>query len=147
MTTTVNLNKVNFMSESRFDEMGTTDNTELYMVENTVKICEVVFWGVTGNKAYSQNLPTPLPNDLTKVFCNAYMVFKSAAAGYAIGDVVPWSDVWGTNYRALTSWYNTTQCGFGTSDQITVLNKNTSNTATNVSSASLEVHFDFYKME
>lgn len=146
MTTTVNLNKVNFMSESRFDEMGTTDNAELYMVENTVKICEVVFSGLAANQYYTQNLPVPLPDDLSKVFCNIYAKVVGAIGNFSVGDIIPFSSLWGNNYRPLNAWYNSTQCGLSTSNQIYTNNKNVADTGIVVLSA-IEIHFEFYKME
>lgn len=141
----INLKKINFMSQDKFDEISDTDNDKLYLVK-TGKICEVVFPSVAKSQVYSQNLPSPLPDDLSKVFCNVYARIKTATTYYAVGDIIPFSSFWGGNYRPLGAWFNQTQCGFNTSDQMAVNNKTQSNTGTDIA-GNVEVHFDFYLME
>ena len=134
-----------FVTPKGFESLSETNEEELYFVEMK-KICEVVFTGLAASKYYIDTLPTPLPDDLSKVFCNIYAKVVTSGNGWYVGDIIPLQSFWGVNYRAITAWFNQTSCGFTTSDQLTCTNKNVPSTATNIISQ-LEVHFDFYTME
>lgn len=98
---------------------------------------------VTVNNYYTLDLSETI--DPQKYYVKAYAVFTSAGGGYSIGDVVPFECLWGMNYRSLTFWYNSTQVGFTTSDQVTCCQKGTSNTGVSVQNY-IKVVFDFYKL-
>lgn len=137
------LKKIKIMSQSTFEDLSSTSDNELNFVQ-TGKLCEVVFTGLAINTYYSKNLPVSLPTDYENVFCNAYAKVITAVQGYAVGDIIPLASFWGAYYRSFTYWYNRTQCGFSTSDQYSVNNKNTANTAVSLTPANIEIHFDFY---
>lgn len=134
-----------FLTPKEFESLPETGEEELYFVEMK-KICEVVFTGLAASKTYGDLLSTPLPDDLSKVFCNIYAKVIKSGNGWSVGDIIPLQSFWGGNYRAITAWFNQTECGFSTSDQLSCINKNTANTAANIISQ-LEMHFDFFAME
>ena len=68
------LNKVNFMSKSRFDNLSVTNDDELYLVETNIALDEDVVHKtgnetIAGNKAFGNNITvtgtTTLNNALT----------------------------------------------------------------------------------
>lgn len=134
-----------FATPKEFESLSETDDEEIYFVEMR-KICWVVFRGLAVSKAYGELLSTPLPDDLSKVFCNIYAKVVTSGNGWSVGDIIPIQGFWGGNYSAITAWFNQTQCGFSTSDQLTCINNGTANTRTNIISQ-IEMHFDFYIME
>lgn len=132
-----------YLTASQFGYLNATNPEDNYLVQ-TGKICEVVFSGLAINTYYSKNLPVSLPTDYKNVFCNAYAKVITKVQGYAVGDIIPLSSFWGNNYRSFTYWYNRTQCGFSTSNQYSVNNKNTADTSVSLTPANIEIHFDFY---
>lgn len=98
---------------------------------------------VTVNNYYTLDLPETI--NPQNYYVKAYAVFTSAGGGYSVDDIVPFECLWGTNYRSLTFWYNSTQVGFVTSDQVSCCQKGTSNTGVSVQSY-IKVIFDFYKL-
>ena len=132
-----------YLTASQFDYLNATNPEDAYFVQSG-KLCEVVFTGLAVNTYYSKNLPVSLPTDYKNVFCNAYAKVITAVQGYAVGDIIPLASFWGNNYRSFTYWYNRTQCGFSTSNQYNVNNKNTADTSVSLTPANIEIHFDFY---
>lgn len=131
------------LTVNQFKYLKGTNPEDNYFVQ-TGKLCEVVFTGLAVNTYYSKNLPVSLPTNYENVFCNAYVKVITAVQGYAVGDIIPLASLWGNNYRSFTYWYNRTQCGFSTSNQYSVNNKNTADTPVQLTPANIEIHFDFY---
>lgn len=138
----LDLKNINFMSNNRYDDLIETKGDELYAVELydfTVSLRYPV-----ASQTYAIDLPKTI--NPKNYFVNAYFYVNNPVGNFVKGDVIPLSQAWGNAYRNLGYWLSDTQIGFPTSDQISVINKNTSGTTLNIAGNYTTVYFDFYKL-
>ena len=98
---------------------------------------------ISTGQAYSLNLPKKI--NPKNYYVNAYAEVKTAANGFSVGDIIPWSGFWGYAYKNLSFWYNSTKIGFGTSNQVSCNKRGTSDDQVEMQSY-IRVVFDFYKL-
>lgn len=138
----VKLTTINFMSSERYENLTETKDSEMYAVD--LYDFTVRLENPTTAKIYTLDLPKEI--NPKNYFVNAYFYVHTAVHNFSVGDVIPFSQAWGSGYRNLGFSYNKTQLSFPTSDQISVINKNTVGTTVALQGAYTTVCFDFYKL-
>lgn len=137
------IKNIKFMSNERYENIETTQNNQLYAVDwydFTVKL-----ENPATAKIYTLDFPKKI--NPKNYFVNAYFYVHTAVHNFSVGDVIPFNQAWGDAYRNLGFSFNEKQLTFPTSNQISVINKNTVGTTVGLQGAYTTVCFDFYKLK